>query len=803
MRLSPDIPSRLARSVFAMLMALVWAGATQKAGAADPPPATSADLAQLSAAIGKLLKQSEAIERQIPRETFDFNAVVNQAGRSPGDLFKWVRQNTIWVPYHGVLRGGSGVLMDRVGNSLDRSLLLATLLQTAGQTVRLQHGQISEQKAKELLPGLRKAARPPVTTGEPADDQKEVEQIARDNGTDVATVRRTIAQNTLEFSRRAEDMARRVSEQTPVLASALAGAAKARAKSDESDIDSLRDHWWVQRQETGNWIDMDLLGGDGKAIVPADKFVPIDAVHNVIPLDASLWHEVVVRVVTEQLKDGKLKESTVLTQNMRPADVLGKRITLINYPLNWPTEQELNKSKDPEQGVRQALLKVHEWVPVLSVSESTRIASSVSDNGDVDPHPNLTGAPSKATVAGAQGALDAFGLGNDAPPKAVGAFTAQWIEFEIHQPGSAPRTIRREVFDLIGPAARAASKAPDVASLEASRLRRALAMTGESDLLIVGSQLSEPFSQHLGAVALREACQKAAAALEAGAKNDTAGVNQQMGAMNPAAAPLMVWGTARYNWSRAQERIYLDGPNVAAYHRRIVQDAQGKLVLRSTLDIVENEIGVRGEGDASAMRLQQGVVDTNAEALVMPTRGTGAAEAFNQSIGQGKQWQTITSASDPKLASLGISDDLRARVMRELQAGYVVVVPSATSRVNGMGVDCWWRINPGTGEALGMTEAGGSAVEDTFMIRLMVTSFVFTANMLSCTGVSKETGPNKALGCLICSALVAALFWFAYAGAAGRGGAATKWAAGPNGTGAGGVLGGVCAIVGTAMPSNW
>ena len=47
----------------------------------------------------------------------------------PQKMLDWVRDNTRLVPYEGSLRGALGVLMDRNGNSLDRSILLARLLE--------------------------------------------------------------------------------------------------------------------------------------------------------------------------------------------------------------------------------------------------------------------------------------------------------------------------------------------------------------------------------------------------------------------------------------------------------------------------------------------------------------------------------------------------------------------------------------------------------------------------------------------------------------------------------------------------
>jgi transglutaminase-like putative cysteine protease len=88
-----------------------------------------------------------AADRELSRLTFDVNAVAAKVGNDPVKLFEWVRENTFFVPYRGVLRGPSGVLMDRVGNSLDRSLLLADLLRVSGQEVRLAHARLSSAQA--------------------------------------------------------------------------------------------------------------------------------------------------------------------------------------------------------------------------------------------------------------------------------------------------------------------------------------------------------------------------------------------------------------------------------------------------------------------------------------------------------------------------------------------------------------------------------------------------------------------------------------------------------------------------------
>src|SRR5271155_3062487 len=91
---------------------------------AGPKPKTSPTPDQVADKLEKLFPMLEKAEREIPRDTFDMQAVIDKVGEDPQKLFEWVRDNTYLVPYRGLLRGDKGVLMDRLGNSLDRAMLL-------------------------------------------------------------------------------------------------------------------------------------------------------------------------------------------------------------------------------------------------------------------------------------------------------------------------------------------------------------------------------------------------------------------------------------------------------------------------------------------------------------------------------------------------------------------------------------------------------------------------------------------------------------------------------------------------------
>ena len=68
----------------------------------------------------------------LPRAEFDPAVLAAKLGKDPQAHFEWVRDHTWWAPYRGLLRGSKGVMLDCVGSSLDRAVLLGDLLRRAG-----------------------------------------------------------------------------------------------------------------------------------------------------------------------------------------------------------------------------------------------------------------------------------------------------------------------------------------------------------------------------------------------------------------------------------------------------------------------------------------------------------------------------------------------------------------------------------------------------------------------------------------------------------------------------------------------
>ncbi|HEY0007687.1 MAG TPA: hypothetical protein VGB55_03095, partial [Tepidisphaeraceae bacterium] len=131
---------------------LVWVG-----DVGFKSTAYAAEAKQPATRVERLFEAIDAARRAGARDSFDVQAVIEMIGRDPQAQVNWVRDNTRFVPYHGALRGATGVLMDRLGNHLDRAVLLAEMLQASGYEVRLANTSLDAAKAKELLASLRSA----------------------------------------------------------------------------------------------------------------------------------------------------------------------------------------------------------------------------------------------------------------------------------------------------------------------------------------------------------------------------------------------------------------------------------------------------------------------------------------------------------------------------------------------------------------------------------------------------------------------------------------------------------------------
>jgi len=698
---------RVAVAVAAALACGAVAGVVTNAPmarAAEVKPAAG-DRVALAQRMEQLYQGLEAAQRDLPRDSFDPRAVVELVGRDPQKLAAWVRESTWHVPYRGALRGPVGVLQDRQGNSLDRSLLLASVLKGAGFQSRLARAELSAEQAKALLAAAKAPAKDRLA--QPAQPSPEAQ--AAKYGLTAEQYRQTSEEVLARSGKTAEDVMQVVAEQGPKLAEAVG---KPAAAAGDGGIEATRDHWWVQAEVGGAWVDFDPTTADGKPAVAAAKTIPFDdkggtALPALEPADV---HQVRLTVVVEKLDGTTLTEAPVLKHAVNAAEVHGTTMTLTNLPVRFPSAIDPSTKAGGEQ-LKKAALATKAWVPILTIGKQQVTSFGFDQFGDVTEKPTLDPAQMMGNATGGlMGGLGGGLTGGGGAKEKKTQLTAVWVDFEIVVPGQPVRKVRREVFDALGPATRGAGGKLAAAAApltEAQRVARGLALIAFTDVLAQSCDLSPTYVSYRAGEAMLAARSAWTEAAKQTRSDRRAVLNRFVGKER---APGIVVAVAlgRRQFSPRAADTYFDRPNVLQFRRSFVAKPDGSIVQADLVDVATNEIAVRpGVADAFAAQLEQGVADTAAERFALGAdKVENTTALFAAAAAQGIGAATVRAAGDPALKAIEMPADVRARVEATLAQGYAVVMPAKPVALAGGPRTGWWRVDPKTGGSLGIMDTG-------------------------------------------------------------------------------------------------
>ena len=632
---------------------------------------------------------AERLLALVPRETLDVAAVLDSVGRDPDKLLSWVVTRTSWVPYRGMLRGARGVLMDRVGNSLDRSLLLAALIGKAGHEVRIAHALLDEKALSPSLDALLATPRASVP-GIPELASK-IEALIEEGGLahDFSEVREQLP---LRGERFAEQIVEMAQAQAGRLEKLVGFAATPRQDDGfrAGALTSLAEHFWVEFQNNDQWLALDPLGLAPQAAVE---------VFAVGEVPAKFAQSVTIRVVVERWDGRSLTEAVPLEHTLRPAEHLGQAFEFSLYPLSAA------KSEKAQADLLEVVRTNDEWLPILTLGETLIERQSFYLDGTLNSSPSSDPATRKSSNA----ARTIGALGSKKPK---GFFTALWLEYGIRTPGAEERVIRRQVVDHVGPALRATQPGKVSAPTADEQTEIGLGLLGKTDILIANCQYSPAA---LTAWSLDFLVANRSAALEwtyAGVTNDQEAFERATSRLDP--RPLHLLGIAglRHRSSLYAEHVYLDAPNILTSHS-FVHDPQAPAI-GFGIDLVDNRVGVLPTAPVASrrVRLAQGVLDTVVEAAALGDLiSENAALLFAASELAGLEWAVVRPGQPDALA--GIPADARARIAEAARGGALLVAPSALPA--GMAAT-WWQIDPITGTTLGIGENGwGSSFAERLM----------------------------------------------------------------------------------------
>jgi hypothetical protein len=673
-------------------------------------PVSQDDLKKATEKLEAYFQALEEAAKAMPRDKFDPQAILEKIGKDYAALFLWVQRNTSFIPYQGVLRGPVGVLMERRGNSLDRALLLYEILRLAGYEVKLARGKLSEDQAKNILATGRELAEKEILpqTKISANDMGEiirpyVNKYQLDKNRILQVVNRYRADKDDLF----EKIRTRVSDQTRRITQFLEESdIKSGLGKDSSRYSLIQDHWWVQMKQDEGWLDLDVSVDQptpGKKLVAADEKVASQ------DLPEDLYHRIIIRVMVEQSTESGLSESVVLEIPLKARDLIGKQIILRHIPMNWPQEGSLFNEDDPIGKIKNLAANEKEWLPVFVIGSEEIAQSSFLDTGEVNKNPGRKRrAAGPGGLAGGMFNALAGGEGEKKTEKSS-CLTAEWIEYEIISPGFPANRIRRQVFDLLGPNARLGNQKADPETVESRRLERALTLLGETEIAAIVCRLSTDFLAWTLADKLIANKEILMSLLCSSNLYSPSQINEAIEKIIPFPGLEYSLAMVRDMGSLHRAAIFLSQPNILAFHKYPRLDPNGEVSFCQALDIVNNEISLVPETkNPLFVALEQGVLDTNSEAFLLDPCGKAenTAQIFAELDSKKVEWRLLNDINDPELKNLGLSPDVLARIGQELSEGYVVFAPRIGRGGGSSPPVGWWRVNPLTGNILGIGERG-------------------------------------------------------------------------------------------------
>ena len=689
---APSFGHRATAGIVFSVLFFYWSGLSSIRASPTTPDGMVANSSALDEAFAKFdaamqmdssleaLDLTEKAAKRASREGFDIKAKAAQLGKDIDKIFAFVRDDVRFEAYSGVLRGARGTLMAKAGNSFDRALLLGSLLHENGFEVRYAHGVLDDEKASLLVSTMLSADSPASGPKEMGPQQLSVE---------LAKALRDLGE--LSIDRWVNNVHR--------LQAALRPKAKLwdeQKRSAPALISEVRDHIWVEYRQNDAWIPLDPTAAS-VGLKQNETFTNAKGTWATIPSDK--YHKVTFLVLQEE-KDGDSRATRELLKHEARADELDAAEVSFRFDVT-------------QSGVGWAA------TPLLLI------------NGRAIRGRNSAGSGMDAGAANLGARL--FSRPGEPPKKAGGEATAAWMEFRFTSPTGTVETLRREIFDRLGFAAREL-KEEDKAPLGALPEKAGIP-------LYVGDQYAFSFSSgpiHPGLVqsyfaphfeAIRAAyplTQKLHAENRAPTQAETSQLSKLVGATLPMQLGTIARSFHMLSWeSLAPTRdknfwehlhLYAAIPRLAIASIEPRLDEQGNVVATVSLDLRRNDLRAVGKDMDPAQlawaNVIRGVLDAVLEDMVvrmnLPSRervNSLSTVAMAERAAQGGAELTAL-ASGEDIARIKSPEAIHARMNANAGSGILLVASPSAIKIRETERLGWWRVNMISGDTLGIMDTG-------------------------------------------------------------------------------------------------
>ncbi|MBZ0113474.1 MAG: hypothetical protein K8J08_13505, partial [Thermoanaerobaculia bacterium] len=687
----------------------------------DPPSSLTAEEAR--PALDNLLAEVRTQRKGIERERFDLDTVLASTGVNVDAIFRWARANTSPLPYRGVLKGPQGTLMDRAGNSLDRSLLLAELLTRAGYRVELANAPLTEAGRKavearflqEIAAAQEKASvASPTRTESAAVEASAVENIAAITKQDPSKMLRWVREVEQRGATLREEVLAQTDRQTAALI-ATATLERGGTSALESALPTLGDHWWVVLTEASPSRALDLSFDQGEASLTERGLAGPTRIYPVEGLPASLYHTVTLSVIADQWTGTAVTSRPALSETFRVADLQLQPIELAFAPSGGPqTLDELVGSESgiqpTEQQVRERVLAGLEeqtaWTPLMRVGNELFTQSTIAADGSLSPAAGVLGAGQ--ALGRALSVFETFGesTGSATDHQLVGVT----LEVEIRAP-ELSRSHPRSLVDL-------RSVADRLMTDTALRRQRAAGFLSRQTFVVQTGVVPSTYLADRDMERLLGLQGRLDGLAEAIEERDMERFTEELEPIRAPGASSLALAMLRLGEIAPSGAVALVHANVLSSFEEIsLGDKADRL--RLGLDIIDNEVLPLNFGADAARRrsVQQGVLDTLLEDALLNSglERINTAKQFGEDLsveGDLAAWR-----SESLIVAAGSHPEVSPALAFGADDAAVQIVYSPDRLADDPLSSTFWRVDQNTGETLGYSRLGrGVTMTETVII---------------------------------------------------------------------------------------
>ncbi len=681
--------------------------------------------------LNKFMELLQELRDGIDRTQFDVEALSFElAFEEPEVIVDWVRENIYFEQYLGLLRGAEGTLMSRAGNALDQTVLLATLLRDAGYEVQIKQGQLSEAQAKDLLANMIPDRQIETPIGDLEQIEKILTQIVELGEVPEQDIKQAIEELEGKLSNENSPLTEQAKNESQMLLQILDDANVRLGDSLEQNlIAEAQDYFWLEYRLSSD--------EDWQEVHPAFKerapenLEALDTFTETIP--EALQHRLRFQVFIEQKSGDKLIVENLAPAWERPvANLNGVALTYSNVA---NTLQHASATED----LVSALEETNYFLPMLNgnLFEGTQLFDNKGRLLDSAIAAENVGGVAELfqtlgnTFGDAFSALNTLGEPAEEQDEAALVLTRQWLEYTLIAPNGQERTYRRTVLDRIGNTQRSLGNSTITDELSDLEVTQALSQhytfmfaAGKYNNNYVLDRVIERFINYKPILA----------GLIAKAHEQEVVFQDDMQNVDRAWLGHLQLYQA-FDAGSLSANTYRAEPSLISFRQGLVNPNSIQL------DVINN---VRRSFTLSAESLvETGVWESYVESQAIALSDVvSTTTVFEQARAEKIPLKTILPSNGETLNNLTLSENTKYYIQQDLDEGFVVIVPETMPE--GSLAGAWWRINPQTGETLGMLDGlGGAFTEYAALWKATAAVLLGLITFAHCEAIAAAFGKGK------------------------------------------------------------